>query len=507
MGNAVDHRQYTVQPPLPNILASATRIDLVVASLIALTVLFIGQAIVSYEVFTGRTLPRRGFLRQWYGVVILATGFSAVVAASLVLGLHPVYGLLLTTVLMVTFYALFNWRSFILRERFMAQLRPFAGSQKLSQHLLAPHEDGSTRANAIFQALCGNVLNVTRAQLIPMGVLAPLAGPPLTYPTTQQPSEVLAPAANIIPSPKVRIVALAPGQHGGLKWAIPLWAERGLIGMIVLGDKIDGGLFAEEEIEIAQTSGERVVDMLAGEEMARRLMALQRRRLVEDHVLDHRTRRTLHDEVLPELHAVILQISSTQNGAPALQSAVDALTHLHHQIADLIRVGPSASSSTPGQIDLINDLRHMVESEFDAEFAGITWSVSGESPNLDPLVSEVLYHAVREVVRNAAIHGGGAVPAQPVNLAIGIVSDDRLCITVQDDGVGFAHGTTPSTTLGRSFAGDAHGGLALHSTMISVIGGCLAVMPSPDGGARVTITLPLSSVSVPESSLVTHHAI
>ena len=35
------------------------------------SILLLGQAIVSYEIFTGKTLPRRGFLHLWRNTVIL----------------------------------------------------------------------------------------------------------------------------------------------------------------------------------------------------------------------------------------------------------------------------------------------------------------------------------------------------------------------------------------------------------------------------------------------------
>jgi signal transduction histidine kinase len=218
-------------------------------------------------------------------------------------------------------------------------------------------------------------------------------------------------------------------------------------------------------------------------------MALQRRRLADTHVLDHRTRRTLHDQVLPDLHAVVLQISATQGSDPALHDAVDALTRIHHQISDLIRVGPGLFAPSPGQKDLFVALRYMVETEFSAEFAQISWRVSGRSPDLDPLVAEVLFHAVREVVRNAAIHAGGETPEQPVCLAVDMESDDRLRIVVQDDGVGFSHNSWSSSERDGSLIGETQGGLALHSTMIAVVGGSLTVIADTDG-TRVDIVVP-----------------
>ncbi len=60
---------------------------------------------------------------------------------------------------------------------------------------------------------------------------------------------------------------------------------------------------------MARAPGERLIDASAITEVARRLMGLQRERLVESRLIDQQTRRMLHDEVLPELHSVLLGLS------------------------------------------------------------------------------------------------------------------------------------------------------------------------------------------------------
>jgi signal transduction histidine kinase len=56
-----------------------------------------------------------------------------------------------------------------------------------------------------------------------------------------------------------------------------------------------------------------------------------------------------------------------------------------------------------------------------------------------------------------------------------------LAIRIEDNGVG----------LPAQPSGAANGqGLALHSTMLAVVGGTLAIEPNPAGGTRVFLTLP-----------------
>jgi signal transduction histidine kinase len=205
--------------------------------------------------------------------------------------------------------------------------------------------------------------------------------------------------------------------------------------MMLLGDKQDRSLYTQEEIEIAQASGERIVDMLTGEEMARRLLALQRQRLVETQVMDRRTRRALHDELLPGLHTAILRLSSLAQNEAA-QEAITVLSEAHRQIADLIRTPPGARLLSVEQVGLSEALKHAIQSEFVAEFDEIEWHVEGEPPRLDPLSTEVLYHATREMTRNAALHGRGNNRDLRLCLRITISTHECLVIRIADNGIG-----------------------------------------------------------------------
>ena len=90
-------------------------LDLLVSLLIGLVIILLGQAIVSYEVFTGRTLPRRGLRRQWQRALLLAAGTAVPSPAAVTLDIRPIYGLLLAVLLMILFYALVSWRSYVER--------------------------------------------------------------------------------------------------------------------------------------------------------------------------------------------------------------------------------------------------------------------------------------------------------------------------------------------------------------------------------------------------------
>ncbi|MBK8024247.1 MAG: hypothetical protein IPK19_23135 [Chloroflexi bacterium] len=451
--------------------------DLALSLLIAAATFCIGQAIVAYEVFTGTTLPRRGFFRQWRNMLIFAAVYALFLGWSLATGFREVYTLLATTLLLIGFIGVYNWRTFVERDRTMRQLRPFVASQRLLTGFTGEDEAGGSGAADLFVSIARDLLHAERAVLVPLGDLAPLVGEALRYP----PGSAAAPLPPL-PDLTDRLVHLDPAAYAGCRWAIPLRSERGLVGALLIGAKADGGLYSQEEIELAAAGGERALDTLAGEHLARRLMTLQRGRLAETRVVDLRTRRALHDEVLPALHTAILSLSTAADDPAARDDALRSLAGVHKQIAGLIRQTESAPVQVGGAVDLTASLRCMVEGEFEAAFS----AVDGDLPAsllIPPLAGEVVLGAAREAVRNAALHARGESPDRSLRLTVSASEGgEQVTVTIEDDGVGFyaRRGESPGTG----------NGLLLHSTLLTVIGGSLRVEAPAEGGTRVVIETP-----------------
>lgn len=491
----------THQAPVFDVYARSANtiavLDLVIASLIGLAVLLLGQAVVSYEVFTGKTLPRRGLVRNWHWIVILAAGYSLLVGGSFALGLRSLYVVILATLLMVLAMAVASWRSYAERERYIKNLRPFLTSQGLYDQLLAPAAAAEVDLASPFTALCAEVLGARRAYLAPLGPLAPLAGPPLSYPAGEQAQlPALAELAGRFPSPETMIVPVDPAVYGGALWAVPLWSQRGLSGVLLLSGKGDGGLYSQEEIEIARISCERLIDTQASVELGRRLMALQREHLVENQMGDLRSRRVLHDEVLPNLQAALIALDSSGSGS-AGEEVTNLLSDSHRRIADLLREIPTVTTAEVARLGFLPTLQRAMEGEFSDAFDEVRWQIepqaAEEAAKLSPVTAEVLFYAVREAVRNAARHGrdgdqGGENELQrPFCLQIAIAWHEGLEVTVEDDGVGLEDvGENRAAAAGTS----SGQGLALYSTMMAVVGGTLTVDSAPGQYTRVRFNLP-----------------
>ncbi len=483
------------QEPALTMTHNLAWLDLFISLLIASAITLTGQALVSHEVFTGKVLPRRGLVQYWRRALILAGGYGIVMGCSLTLSLQPVYSLLLSTLLMIVFYALLVWRSYAERERFIASLRPFVANQNLFGQMLAPDQlsDSNFDAQGLFKVLCQDILETGSAQLIALGHLAPLFGEPLAYPQKSTgPTPSLAEIPQIFKDSKTLCVPLDAEYYGEAHWAVPLWNTQGLTGMLLLGDKRDRGLYTQEEIEIARSVGERLMDTQASSEMARRLMALQRQRLAETQVLDQQTRRVLHDDVLPLLHTSMLVLNRPRtDNSPSdeIDEAISLLSEAHHRIADLLQKIPVNRVSEINRSGLFGALYKTLEQELAQNFEAIDWQVSPQAEeitaSMPSLTKEVLFYAAREAMRNAARHGRGTQLTSPLSLRVAVRCEDGLEISIEDNGVGILRETHAQPDGGH--------GLALHSTMMAVIGGSLALESIPGEYTRVYLYLPVSA--------------
>jgi signal transduction histidine kinase len=468
-------------------------LDGVITSMIGVAIICIGQALAEYEVFTGRSLPRRGLRRYWRRAVAVCALITPPLALLMLRGLDPVYLVLACVLLLMGFLAVLGWRNFSERERIVSQLRPVAADPLASRPVSAA--DGPR----LMASLCRDVIGAARAVLVPHGPIAAFVGPPLAFPVGEVPDEG-SPDARPIDFEALRGVAAAAGALGapldhrdwhGLRWVIEIRSDRGPIGLLALGRKVDGGLYAQEDIELARAGCEQLLAALASAELTQRLIHLQRQRLAESQVLDRRLRRELHDDVLPRLHAAVLMLNDPEHA----RAGISELATVHKHISDLVRAMPNEQPEVRRH-GLFGALRVVAEQEMSGAFDTVTLDVNVDAERraarLPAFQSETLFSAAREAIRNAARHGRGAAGAGrgALTLTITGVVSDGLVVRVIDDGVGIASArTTPPDPSAPPKPGAQHG-LMLHTTLMAVAGGQLEIGPGPTGGTCVTLSLP-----------------
>lgn len=445
----------------PNRMDVIGRFDLAISLLMGGVTVLLGQAMTAYELFTGKALPRQGLARQWQRAAGLAASYGLLMGGALVWGLDEVYAILLTAVLMTAFFALQAWRSFAEWEHGMRQLRPFVVSQRWYESLVNRDAVALDTADP-FEALCSSVLNASVAYLIPQGATAALVAP-MAFPgcsTANLPSlSGLAAADNPL------VVAVDPNTHSGASWAVPLWSARGLIGVLLLGQRKDGSLYTQEEVEIARATGERIIDTASSLAVSQKLMQLQRERMASAQLLDQRTRRALHDDVLPSVHAAMLALNSGRDS----NGIVQQLSEVHRKLAELLHELPPTVAPEITRLGLIAALRRSVQVEFGQFFQDVQWDVEPgaeeQTGALSPAAAEVVYFAARELVRNAAKHSRPEAGPENRRLRIAArVADGSLRLIVEDNGA-----TWPAEPSGVGQ------GLSLHGTMMAVVGGTLSI--------------------------------
>jgi len=457
----------------PGPLAAITRLnravllvdDLIVLFLCSLAVILLGRAIVGFEVFTERPLPRRGFFRQWRRTVILNAGFAIAVAFAYRLYLPSIYTLMLTTALAATMFALLSWRVFAEHEEFLAMLRPFVASTHLRERLLSG-KSGDADIRALFEALCRDVLDTRYACLILDRV-----------PGSGQPQEI---SYHWTPSSRAARTLDLSDEHEPTGKAI-----------LLLGPKNGGGDYAVEEIDVARAAVQRIADLIAGEQVARLAMSLLRRRIAEVKVLGAQNRRVLHDDILPQLHAAILRLEGCAD-----PEAMAALTSAHKMLSTMVRQMGAAAPERLESEGLVVALRRALEHDFRSAFESVEWRVTERAArriarNVPLFVGEVVLAAAQEAIRNAARHARGEDARRPLRLTIEMDWLEGLWLVVRDDGVGIQPGT------GRLPENEGTGsGLLFHSTMLAVVGGRMRVESAAGRGTSVIIVVPEPAMAV-----------
>jgi signal transduction histidine kinase len=467
----------------PRVLRELYIADGLVAGFIALAIILLGRAVVSNSVLTGRPQSNRGFFMRWrnvVGVAILGSGFIALLYTA---PIPPIYSLMLTAILAVIAYALFNWRQYVEHAEFMQRLDPFVKSLHLHDHLLSSGADSWTESHDLFTALCRDALGAERACLIFAGAM-PAAGPQrLDYQWR----------------PEYDTVLMRPigdrGEWARLDsdyWVWPLADSRGAIGRLILGPRIGSSEYTVQELQVAAACAERILDALAGEQLARVAVNLLQQRIAQVQVMSTQHKRILHDEVLPQIHLALLKVEGLRavgqtSSTERLDEAAGALMQAHRRLSGLVREMSNAAPTRLESEGLIAALRSALDHDFHDSFDGLDWRVEPgaieRARQLPLFVSEVIFYAAQEALRNAARHGRGAEANRKLRLEVTIRNGSGLTIVIGDDGVGRAANRAD---------GEAGSGLAFHSTMLAVVGGTLSVQDRSGGGTQVVIAIPES---------------
>ncbi|HYA98945.1 MAG TPA: hypothetical protein VED37_01880, partial [Ktedonobacteraceae bacterium] len=242
-------------------------LDLAATFAVALVILLIGYSVVRHGILIERSLARRGFFKQWRGIVIVSTAVAIFIAILVSVTHSNLAGLLLITSLAAVTYALFTWSSYTDHDRYIALLGPFVRSTSLSHWLNTDLQKTEQDLGNLFFHLCHDVLAVQFAYLT---VAAGTLKRNFSY---RWPKDTVLGSKLVALDKKGNIDVEAPKRiqitlHGRrmICWVLPIFDERGLVAALYLGPREDGGAFTDEDMDLAQACGQRILDTLGDHE-------------------------------------------------------------------------------------------------------------------------------------------------------------------------------------------------------------------------------------------------
>lgn len=203
-------------------------------------------------------------------------------------------------------------------------------------------------------------------------------------------------------------------------------------------------------------------------------------------VLEERTRlaREIHDTLLQGFTGIGLKLAaaSRRTGSPETTAALrDVVTLVQRTLADARRAVWDLRAPVLEGADFSNALRTAAEEGVSGAGLALEYDVEGSPRALDAAVEAVLSRVVQEAVANVVKHAA----ARTVRLSLGYQAH-HVCLSVADDGVGFA--VDPEF---RSYGG--HWGLLGMWERASEIGADLAVRSAPGQGAEVVLRVPYTA--------------
>ncbi len=532
----------TALPPNSPVPFNLLILDLLATGAVALVILLIGYSIVRHGVLIERPLARRGFFEQWRGIVIVATLVAILIALLVALTQSSLGGLLLITCLATVAYALFTWSGYTAHDRYVALLGPFVRSTSQRHWLNTDLPKTELELEHLFFHLCHDVLAVQCAYLSVMTGAerrsfsyrwpAHLAPDPQWSRSPRRVSGELQSAQlekiGAMSAQSGRRIQIYVNDQPMVVWIVPIYNERGLAATLYLGPREDGGVFTDEDMNLAHACGQRILDTLSDHEAMQAVANLLRRRVVDVKLLGAQQRRVLHDEILPQMHLALLRLEtlrslpeaeSLASGVRAetsaeqvcepeearsggtldarrqvVDEAINIISDTHRRLAAMMRATAPGAPHRLERDGLINAIQTMLEQDFQHAFDEIDWCVSEETAArideaISPAIAELIFAAVQEALRNAARHARGADIHRHLRLTFKAAwkpAKSSLEISVADNGVGLASADSSTTGTG--------GGLLTHSTLLAIAGGSLTIQSAPDEGVLVRIALPVETL-------------
>jgi signal transduction histidine kinase len=296
--------------------------------------------------------------------------------------------------------------------------------------------------------------------------------------------------------------SVVQGQEGsrGPFWAHPYTAAIPVLrgstvagALVVVGEARDP--FTALDTQFLEAFGQQVGAALENEDLYRsledRTEELERlqMRMVRQHEEErNRLSRELHDETAQVLAAVNMQLGLLrEKGDENMAAALDRARALVGEGIKSIRsVTRNLRPTALDDLGLLPALRALARDFGGQEALGVTFDAPLALPPLGEDAELALYRTLQEALANAVRHG----QCKQVRVVLSATARE-VHLEVVDDGVGFP--TDDPRGLNRT-----RGGLAGIRERIGSVGGAFVLENGPDGGARVSVRVPVKAAEKAE---------
>lgn len=449
--------------------------------LVSVAVLTLGQALISYEIFTGKILPKIGLRREWRNAnlwfllitllyfIISSLGFSKI---ELFLVGSYIYNVSRTSLLKKN-KELRLVKSSILNSIITTEKNTEIVTSNLKEKFQRP-----------FNILCSDILETSSALFISKSRIPFVADIILTYPIdlekTKNIDYNIFKKKNII-FEKENITYLEEDDVSDFVLCLKVLNDHSGEGLLFLGQKENGGLYAEEEIETAKAAVSWILASLFVESNSLTLSSLQKKHIEEQRISDYKTRQILHDEILPEIHSSILILSQLKKDV-IFSEQIQLLTNLHKRVSNFLRELPDTGLEIQ-RLGLIESLIRLTGSEFETSW--FYWDFDPDLkhrfPITKPDVLEILFYACRESIRNAVKYSDEST-YKKISVVFLKNEEDKKGIVIRIKNKIKTSGTQVLESAGQ--------GLRIHSALLKIFGGYLTLEFLNTDEALVEIFLP-----------------
>jgi two-component system NarL family sensor kinase len=269
--------------------------------------------------------------------------------------------------------------------------------------------------------------------------------------------------------------------------SVPINAGETPIGVLNVASE-DWRELAEEELQLLRIIGDQIG------------LAIQRARLSAEHTraaarlatIEERNRlaREIHDTLSQGLAAITLQLETAdalvmtrpERAQDAVRRALSLargnLEEARRSMADL-RAAYLHNRTLPEALATL--AREMAQGMIEIEFH---YAPTANFPVLQQRVETAIYRIAQEALANACKH------ANPGHIALTLeIEDKELCLTVQDDGIGFQPDEVTKEATGGY--GSGHFGLIGISERVKLLGGELCILSEAGAGTLLSVCVPL----------------